>query len=56
MEFPDTTTFIKANEESKNKLLDVMMLSGDNQEIDGNLIDWKIMTVTSTSMTVDLEF
>ena len=48
MELPDTESFIKANNESSNKLLDVMMLSGDNEEVDDNLTSWDITSVTST--------
>ena len=56
MKFPDTDTFNKANVESKNKLLDVMMLSGDNEMIDDNLKDWKLISVTSSEITVDVEY
>ena len=56
MEFPDTAKFIEENKKSGNKLLDLMMLSGDNEAIDPNLLSWVIVSVTSTTITVDLEF
>ena len=56
MEFPDTATFIEENKNSNNKLLDMMMLSGDNEAIDPNLLSWVIVSVTTKAITVDLEF
>ena len=57
MRLPDTGTFIKTNDKSENnKLLDLIMLSGDDKNIDDNLIDWEIIMVTPTSIDVDLKF
>ena len=47
MNFPDTPEFIKQNEESKLSILNVMMISGDNESVDLNLSSWTITKVTS---------
>ena len=56
MEFPGTDSFINANDNSNKEHLDLLMLSGDAEKVDENLVSWKIKDVTSTSITVDLEF
>ena len=47
MNFPDTDKFIQLNEESKLSLLNVMMISGEKEEVDQNLLSWTIVEVTS---------
>ena len=54
MKFPNTADFISKNRKKQNKLLDVMMLSGDNEEIDENLLSWTIVSVTSKRIEIDL--
>ena len=41
---------------SNKKVLSVMMISGDTEEIDDNLIDWKLVSVDSEKLEIDLEF
>ena len=45
MNFPTLTDFVNSNEEANHDLLNVMMLSGDSEEIDDNLIAWKTIAV-----------
>ena len=40
MNFPSTEKFIELN--SRNQLLNLIMLSGDTDEVDKNLRSWKI--------------
>ena len=56
MDFPDTASFISLNSGLEDELLSVMMLSGDSERIDENLISWSIQTVTPKLITVNLEF
>ena len=56
MNFPDTDTFILENEERKFELLNVIMLSGDDEEIDDNLTSWTVKSVKSELINVKLEF
>ena len=47
MNFPSMEKFIELNNRAdKAKLLDVMMISKDDEEIDENLIDWSITSVS----------
>ena len=56
MDFPDTDKFVQLNEESKLSLLNVMMISGEEEEVDQNLLSWTIVEVTSKKIDIDLEF
>ena len=56
MDFPSTREFILDNEESENKLIDVMMLSGEDEAIDLNLLSWTIVKVTSQQIEISLKF
>ena len=56
MDFPDLDEFNEENKMKNNKLLDIMMLSGDKEEFDGNLLSWKLVSISPTLMEVDLEF
>ena len=56
MNFPDTDKFVQLNEESKLSLLNVIMISGEKEEVDQNLLSWTIVEVTSKKIDIDLEF
>ena len=45
MNLPPLTVFVEQNELLNNELLNVMMLSGETDEIDENLTSWKIVQV-----------
>ena len=46
-----------AQTNAKDKeLLNVAMISGDDESIDTNLLSWKISSVTSRLITLELEF
>ena len=45
MNLPPLTVFVEQNEQLNNELLNVMMLSGETDEIDENLTSWKIVQV-----------
>ena len=56
MNFPDTEKFIQLNEESELALLNILMISGENEGINQNLLSWTIVEVTSKKIDIDLEF
>jgi len=56
MKFPILEELIQANEDSCNALIDVLMINGDSEELDNNLIDWKISSVNSTLIKLELQF
>ena len=56
MSFPEKEEFIQQNAEQALKLLNIFMLSGDDEVIDDNLTSWKIKSVTAMQISVDLEF
>ena len=63
MNFPNTADFIALNSSKQrrlskewNRLIDVKMLSGDEQKFDKNLVSWTISSVTSKLILIDLEF
>ena len=41
---------------TNKKVLSVLMISGDTEEVDDNLIDWKLVSVGPTKLEIDLEF
>ena len=47
LDFPSTREFILDNEKENYKLLNVMMLSGEDESVDPNLLAWTISKVTS---------
>ena len=47
---------IEESKKTDQKLIDVKMLSGDNQEIDPNLIGWSITEISSTRIKMKLDF
>ena len=56
MDFPSTREFVLDNEKSDNKLLNVLMLSGEDESVDPNLLSWTISKVTSQQISINLEF
>ena len=56
MDFPDIETFVDSNSVMENGLLDIMMLSAENEKFSDNLSSWKFISVESTLITLDLEF
>ena len=56
MSFPSKEEFIELNKSSKNKLLDLYVLNGDEGIRDTNLRDWNIFSVSSTWIEIDLIF
>ena len=51
MNFPSTTDFIRLNKD--NDLIDVKMLSGTEEgAINKNLLSWKIIQVTPSSISI----
>ena len=56
MSFPSKEEFVELNKSSKNKLLDLYVLNGDEGIRDTNLRDWNIFSVSSTWIEIDLIF
>lgn len=56
MNFPSTEDFIALNTSKQNRLMNVMMLSGDEHMIDENLVSWSITSVSPTLISIDLVF
>ena len=56
MNLPSINNFITINDKANHELLNVMMLSGDSEEIDENLIAWKIIAVEPKQIRVELVF
>ena len=56
MNFPNITDFVEQNDAKEKELLNVAMISGDDDSIDTNLVSWKISSVTSRLITLELEF
>ena len=56
MEILDTDLFIEENRRRNFELLDVSMISGDEEETDSNLISWAVKSVASNLITIELEF
>ena len=56
MSFPSLSDFIKQNEESGNKLIDLMMLKGEDEVLDENLVSWQIISVGAKLIEIKLEF
>ena len=56
MRFPDLQTLIDLNKSSNNKLIDLIVLKGDYDELDENLKSWEIISVSSQLIEIDLVF
>ena len=55
MMFPENLASM-INEKSSDKLLEVMVLNGDSEEIDKNLRSWSVTSTSSTNIDISLEF
>ena len=56
MQFPDKEEFIELNNSTNSHLVDIRMLKGDSDEQNENLQDWKIVSVSSELIEIDLGF
>ena len=56
MSFPSLEDLIELNKQSKNKLIELFMLKGDEETIDTNLKGWDIVSVSSKLIEIDLTF
>ena len=56
MNFPSKEEFIRQNKEKLYGLLNVFMLSGEDEAIDDNLTSWEIKSVEALLISIDLEF
>ena len=56
MNFPNIIDFIEQNDAKEKELLNVAIISGDDDSIGTNLVSWKISSVTSRLITLELEF
>ena len=56
MSFPSKEEFIELNKKLGNKLLDLVMMKGEEEEEDENLRSWQIISVDPKLIEVDLEF
>ena len=56
MMLPGKSELIELNKKSKKKMIDLIMLDGDEDVISDNLIDWKIASVSEKLIEVDLNF
>ena len=55
MYFPENFAS-QINESTSEKLLEVLMLNGDTQEIDKNLKSWAVTSVSSSNIEISLGF
>ena len=55
MNFPQNLASL-INENTSNKLLEILMLNGYTQEIDSNLKSWTVNKVSSTNIEISLAF
>ena len=44
------------NDSASNKLLEVVMINGDTQEIDSNLLQWTVTEASSSKINIRLTF
>ena len=61
MSFPSTDEFIALNKESGNKLIDLMVISSDEDDAEKvepspNLSSWEIVSVSSSLIEIKLTF
>ena len=47
---------IRNLQSSNEKVLSVLMISGDTEEVDENLVDWQLVTIDPEKLEIDLEF
>ena len=55
MNFPENLANL-INESTSDKLLEVLMLSGETEEIDTNLKSWTVTSVSETEIIINLTF
>ena len=55
MKFPEDLASL-INENTSDKLLEILMLNGDTEEIDKNLRSWTVTSVSSTRIDISLTF
>ena len=55
MKFPENFASI-INERSSDKLLEIMALNGDSEEIDKNLRSWTVTSASSSRIDISLDF
>ena len=63
MKFTDAIEFsdnikelIMDSKGTDNPLINIIMLSGETEDIDKNLLGWTVVSVISTEIVIDLEF
>ena len=57
MQFPDDfVQLVKDSQEDAIKLIEIIMLNGETEEIDQNLKTWTIDSVSSSRIKISLEF
>ena len=56
MQFPDNLASLINDSASNNKLLEIVMINGDTQEIDTNLQQWTVTETSSTQIYISLTF
>ena len=42
--------------DDSNKILDLIMIEGETNQPDDNLISWKLVSVSSTKLEIELEY
>ena len=52
----DFTEIVEASRNTTNKILDLMMIEGDTNNVDENLIGWKLVSATPSKLEIFLEF
>ena len=55
MKFPEDLASL-INENTSDKLLEILMLNGDAEEIDNNLRSWTVTYASSTRIDISLTF
>ena len=55
MKFPEDLASL-INENTSDKLLEILMLNGDTEEIDKNLRSWTVTYASSTRIDISLTF
>ena len=57
MQFPDDIAdLINERDTFPKKLLEVIMINGDTEEIDQNLISWSVISASSTNIDIRTEY
>ena len=56
MVLPQNLASLINDSASNNKLLEIVMINGDTQEIDSNLLQWTVTKSSSTKIYISLTF